>query len=294
MGFKLIEKKICLYGFIDALEQTARFKRSIEENNMTVSYILDRKAKEITHPSVISFEDFLHHTTRKDDWAFILCFWDAKTQEDTAHTLFENGFNNIIFSPFSSSFNETQASIIRRIYTMIRYGDYYASIEIPTFNSLIEYSDIINEFGTKTNGWVELWVPVELVYSAQNICSSHKLESEQNISNLESYHCLFDYVTGKSDLYPRDYLARYSINRNEEELLKNRRNLFDEFSKKLSIASYYFSESPIEASWNMKGYFNIIDGHHRAIFLYRNNFRTLPLVINRSDYNSYRNWQTLS
>ncbi|GIP26071.1 hypothetical protein J23TS9_12010 [Paenibacillus sp. J23TS9] len=156
-------------------------------------------------------------------------------------------------------------------------------------------------------------VPVELIFTDIDVKSSqtehlieqftetwyeHHLQySNISIIRFEPHRELYRYFLGQSasagaylDWYSKIHTTRgLEPPMSSEEILHQRKMEFINMKNELSNQSSFFSEHPIHASYNPSGYFNIKDGHHRALFLYCCGFRRLYMAMSKENYEQWMN-----
>lgn len=174
-------------------------------------------------------------------------------------------------------------------------------------SSLInENVSVIRKIG---NTHVLVWIPIELLYMQNQkdndvnftkewIEFNNKLENLPIISNIPHYS-LIDYIFKGKEI-PDRYLKWYeedfvTQNRvpilNDKELLEKRNNDFIYMQTELGKGMDFFIEHPVLAFWNNRGYFNLLDGHHRTCFLYSSGIRYIPVQITKDDYDKWCNYE---
>ncbi|OZB98371.1 methyltransferase domain-containing protein [Paenibacillus sp. XY044] len=152
-------------------------------------------------------------------------------------------------------------------------------------------------------------IPVELLFTELDVRSArtdHLIESftdhwyehhlqcaDISIMRLVPHRELYRYFLGERGTAPDAYLDWYeqihatrglSPPMSGNELLNQRRLEYGNMRSGLHSGSDFFFEHPIKVRWNPAGYFNILDGHHRASFLYCLGFRRIPVRISLQDY----------
>jgi 2-polyprenyl-3-methyl-5-hydroxy-6-metoxy-1,4-benzoquinol methylase len=108
------------------------------------------------------------------------------------------------------------------------------------------------------------------------------------------YTELFDYLSGVSDKYPVNYLRFFNAEREEQadKILMMRKEFYD---NQMSIFqngfSYYKDHTePITVKYDVnRGAFAVIDGLHRATFLYTRGIRQVYAMMSVDDYKAYIN-----
>lgn len=133
---------------------------------------------------------------------------------------------------------------------------------------------------------VVAWIPIELLFS-----------EDHPIIAFEPYRNLYQFfVQGKS--YPDKYCQWYQnyyisgrkyLGFTNEQIIGKRFQEFECMQRELNKGMDYFVEHPAIAEWNMRGYFNLTDGHHRAFFLYFSGMTRVPVQVTQKDYDTWCN-----
>lgn len=164
---------------------------------------------------------------------------------------------------------------------------------------------IIQNFG---QAHLVAWIPIELlfsertednyldVYTEEWIAQNKRWENIPMIA-FSPYRSLYlFFLQGQN--YPTLYCKWYQklfTSRGEdsgctdEQLIEQRFYEFRVMQQALNKGMDFFIENPASAKWNPKGYFNLIDGHHRTSFLYCSGLSRIPVQITRKDYELWCN-----
>ena len=158
------------------------------------------------------------------------------------------------------------------------------------------------------NDHVIAWIPVELLFSERaedNVLDVYTEEwKEQNrewenhpIVCFGPYRNLFQFFM-RGEQFPTEYCKwwqRLFTSRGmtsgftDEELIEKRFREFTIMQNELNKGMDFFIQHPAIGKWNEKGYFNLLDGHHRTTFLYYSGLRKAPVQIPRKDYDCWCN-----
>ena len=108
------------------------------------------------------------------------------------------------------------------------------------------------------------------------------------------YTELFEYLSGESDKYPYNYLNMLYNNKEAQwdKVLIMRKEFYDRHMMLLQKGFSYYKDhcEPITVKYNRdRGFFSIIDGLHRATFLYSKGIRHIYAMMSYNDYISYIN-----
>jgi len=159
------------------------------------------------------------------------------------------------------------------------------------------------------NNHVVVWVPIELLFSEKkeditNFSEYTEGWKQQNsqfenipIISFEPYRNLYlffmqgiEYPFIYCEWFQKLYISRGMKSGYTDELLIEKRfREFEIMQHELNCGMDFFINHPAKAKWNSKGYFNLIDGHHRTTFLYYSGITKIPVQITRGDYESWCN-----
>ena len=168
-----------------------------------------------------------------------------------------------------------------------------------------------NSFIAANENGLVVRIPIELLFTEKSDDSVKKCENitdswlKQNhfyanipVLKLKPHKKLFEYFIKGIDL-PEDYYNWYMnlfYTRNQqpimsiEALISKRYEEFVFMQNSLNNSGMeFFEKQPPVAVWNEKGYFNLLDGHHRTMFLIESGFRFIPVQISEHDYDKWRN-----
>ncbi len=167
-----------------------------------------------------------------------------------------------------------------------------------------------SEIKTIDKNHIVAWIPIELLFSEKRndvpfveSCTEewerqNKEYQDLPIISFEPYRNLFNFFQyGKN--FPWTYCKWF-------QNLYRTRGLKSEYTDEMIIEKRYreyqlmrtelqtgrldfFIENPAIAVWNTKGYFNLMDGHHRTMFLYSAGYSKIPVQITRKDYEIWSN-----
>lgn len=152
------------------------------------------------------------------------------------------------------------------------------------------------------------WIPIELLFSerteetildfyTEDWIRQNKEWENIPIISFAPYKSLF-YFFMQGDDYPELYCRWYQnlfasrglqSGYTDEELIEKRFQEFKFMQQKLNSGMNFFIANPATAKWNRKGYFNLIDGHHRVSFLYYSGLTRIPVQITKEAYETWCN-----
>ena len=305
MSFTITGKeKIVIYG---AGERGNRFAEFFYKNGFQVEAILDKRADEISEFKVgNAMIQVVHpgqYVANVDDEIVIISLWNGLFHDEVAELLFERGFKNIIYLPMQKIRNRKSASEMRTIFNAIIEGQCY-------FESIPEYMEIITSSGfNRENGNYIIHMPIENLFSEEEyILPIEELKgieltkrkeimkyAGENLVNYRVYLQLFQYLDkaeGECDDYIDTQVSKCDEKMDERKrILSDRYKLFQIYEEQFALDRNFFIDSASEVVWNKKGYFNIRDGHHRAIYLFYKGVWDIPVRVRESDVGFSKLWK---
>lgn len=183
---------------------------------------------------------------------------------------------------------------------------YYKNINILCEEA--QDSSLIRDVG---ENHVVAWIPVELLFSERQEDNhlpvytdewkqQNRIWENHPIISFEPYRNLFQFFLNGTS-FPDKYCKWFQylfISRGlnsgytDEQLIEKRYREFMNMQRELNRGMTFFIERPAVAKWNSKGYFNLLDGHHRTSFLYYSGLTRMPVQITRGDYELWSNKET--
>ena len=228
----------------------------------------------------------------------ILCMSSALTQESVLPALVEKGFKNILYLPMLNNRTLAEQESIRRAYLDVMSFRFSALVNIPKTCSLVESRFIEIYKNEKKTAFL---CPIVYIRTAtekflketifpgrppfDTVAMKNYVDSP--LADLEPFKQLFGYIMGEAD-YPEEYLSWQRADKKEQKiLLENRRMLFKVYERNYEYNFSFFLYSPAMVEWNKGGYWNIMDGAHRSIYLMMKGKKLVPVVCSNDDYVSF-------
>ena len=287
------ECKIAIYG--SGVGGISLYKELLQ-NEYEVLYFIDqigRPGLKIEGKDVINLNDLKMQTSK--DIVIFISLQNALIHEEIAAQLFALGYDRLLYYPSSNSYEYMK--IMREIYINIQCKDFSRIIRVPKY--LARNDNIILE----NSMHVALWVNVEIVrFKTKEMLSrplavANRLKAAQKKWNkyagkplieIKPYIELFRYLEGSGN-YPEEYLdlMRPGATEEEKEALLNDREkmyLIYERSRKYDPDMLIFAPIQVEYSENC---LYVIDGMHRAIYLYLQGYEMIPVIMYKNDYDHY-------
>ena len=269
--YEQIRKVFCVRGFID------KRKEFISMDSNIPVYRIDE---------LIDLQDCV----------VIVCVHNAVWHYEIAEKLYSVGFSKILFIAVNNEFNQNVANDLNRAYNFFLEGEYEKLREIPCYGLLKQ--DIYSENVIRKNdNYIVLYCRRELLFSNNEIEESikDKFTKEHIMLNMDRplpafivYLSLMKYFMhseGSPDLY---ISLMKNLNNNfdmdETEFLEDQWEIYQLLEQEYEKGLDWFKYSPLTVKWNKKGYFNIVDGHHRAAFYYMKGVKNFPIKMRKEDY----------
>lgn len=297
MSFNLTGKEdILIYG---AGERGKKLAELFYENGFHVKAILDQKAAGL---GSVTVKNHIFQVVHPEEYSgcpeneiIIISLWNAVQHEMIAKYLNKMGFTKIIYIPMTMMGNIELMSQMRTVFNDILEDRIFV-------HAVPEYREIVEKPAYQGLNGDLVYLPVELLFSEENfeipienLNDSEYLKrkkvlqtSGENIGNMKHYLQLYQYLDkGCGDC--TDYLSTQISDlsgHNEAEkkrVLKDRYTLFQIYEKAFGINRELFYDSAPTVTWNPKGYFNIIDGHHRATYMYYKGIWDIPVKVLEAD-----------
>lgn len=240
------------------------------------------------------------HISEYKDCTVLVCVHDGNWHYEIAEELSARGFEKIIFCALNDIYRETAALSMNKIYNLFMEEQYDFLKGIPYYGEMkgtVLEENIIR----KNEKYVTAYCSRELLYSYDKIDEHQKSRVTQELleywdvpmSAYKPFTSLFRYFMfgeGDSELYVRN-LRRMnnSFDMEEDEFLQSQYLIYLLMEKQYEKGMEALQYAPIEVKWNARGYFNVVDGHHRCTFYYLKGMQYVPVRMTRDDYEIWMN-----
>ena len=235
------------------------------------------------------------------DTIVIIALADGLLHKEVADKLYTRGFRKLVFLPIAYDMPtrlKTKLTILYNEYLEGRVTGVVQNYGRYAKESFFEAGQAVASAGIDK---VVVWVPLEIVYTEslehwpgdKNNLHSPYAYYDRNIAtnywmlNLIRY---FQGMDGSCDLY----LSMYERNGGAKPNIEKRRLQFELFEHEYSFGMEFFIHSAPEAMWNERGYFNIVGGNHRIMYLYAKGCRYFPLKISRKDFCKWQGMEAVT
>lgn len=294
--------KVAIYG-INSYSQMLAAR--LHEMNFSVCAYIDRRAKEVRSIDgvpVYDMQDAFFETV-DDNVCTVIMLQNAMQHDEIANELFQKGIHKIIFVPMGLQYNEQYASLLREIYNSILIGDFESINAVPYYDSLIQsfrkkWDNIICE---ETRNFLIVRVMADIVYTNPR----EAVKGRENLMQYADmpliayrpYNEMFTYYWGGvQDGDITEYLNDYGVNSctythtfTDNKIILQREQLYELWNEHFQNGIDFFISSAPLAKWNQNGYFNLLEGQHRTLFLLKKGVYYLPIRITRADWDKWRN-----
>lgn len=278
------ETPIAIYGLGNIGKQKCQ---AFIDAGYQVIGVIDRNAERILSfcdIPVLTIEGFSQKFPGRKGIAIIVCLNNGMQHEEAASSLASYGYDRILYIPMDDRSGYSYLSEMQRAYSAFLDGRLALLGKIPVYSG--RHGSISGGIhvleADPEDGYVTFLCGIEYLFSPDEAMIREAAASEdilrkalerpeyvdRPIVSCKNYRDLYDYVMGSvpyPDLYMR-YFGRSG--EYDQALLEDRLNLFYCYEQRYAADIRLFHLQPAAAEWNPKGYFNIRDGMHRAMFLY--------------------------
>lgn len=286
------ELKIFLYGVNRYSQELAD---TLRDSDFQVSAYIDRRAKELKNINgvdVYEMESIFSDISNKI--CVIILLQNAMQHDEIAKEIFCKGVEKIIFVPMLLNYNKLYANDLRRIYNRILLGD-FEEIEVPYYRMLVQDSDLKRgeTFYLESKDYITISVSADILYTTMREVEPY---ADIPLVAFKPYNQMFRYFLSEGTGDVREYLEKYGVNScnyahsfTDDDVILQREMLYELWNEHFQEGIDFFISSAPLARWNSKGYFNLMEGQHRTLFLLKKGIYYLPVQISREDYEKWKN-----
>lgn len=232
-----------------------------------------------------------------EDTIVIISLRNGLQQENVAEGLAEIGLRKLIYLPMHIK----QALSIRKQYRLnyarLISGDFAHIRQVPIYGygAVCPGYVIVEQNNEKVVFWCNItdlhtaaFVEAELPQRWEINLSIVNKYIDRKIEELYPYVELFRYLGGeRADINSYMEMQGRVTQEQRNQLLDDRRMLYKVYEDAYKYEMNFFTESPSICTWNEKGYFNISDGMHRAVYLISKGYTEVPVAVTKSDFEKY-------
>ena len=293
---------ILLYG---AGELGHRVLNDLRKNGYSPVGFVDRSVSSDDQLPVYGLSD-IPRLLVNDDTVVIVTLSNGMIHEEIARSLHEIGFNNICYIPYTVSCDAAATGLMIERYSQIVDIGVANIGEMPAYDALNSTAlsceaSVIRRIGDV----MAVWVPYNLIYvldrkgwkgDLSNVFVSDAI-CDRCIATFSEYVSFFSFLEqgiGSVEQYVDLLRFNKTVHPSAvEEKLEERNKLFRFYKNHFNRGMDFFISSAPLVSWNNNGYFNLLDGHHRTIFLYSQNLTYLPVKMSEEDFLRWSNRKKL-
>ncbi len=291
--------QIILYGVNTYSE---KLYESLTNAGYTVVACFDRRYEELNGKCPVPVYGLEKHPFANPDktgFCVVIMLQNAMQHEMIAMELLRQGFHKVLFAPMKSRVEENAALTFRYQYNMLLSGQFQMLREIPFLEEAILQSEIDSVHSIIRDGkaFKIVWCPAELVYTnSARLCKTPESLRYADIPlySLVPFVRMFEYLQGNRE-DPGRYLDEYGVNSckytnslTDATVVLQRSELLSIYKNALNKGMDLFISSAPPAEFSAEhGVFNLLDGHHRSLFLVMQEFRYIPVRISQGDYEKW-------
>lgn len=277
IAIHLLQKGYCVQGFLDLNPEGADTVQNIK------AYQFDSEVPWDVSKVIV-----------------IIALANGNIHKDVADHLYKKGYLYIVFLPVSHSLPKTLKAQLFTEYNRIMLG----KCKDITVNKYEEYfskkesceDGIIRE----SDGYIWAFVSQEILFSEsydnwkgdKNKLTGIMDSYNKNIVLRKWYRSLFKYFENEAD----DCEEYFNIFKKEKtdlekkKYLCERQKLFQLYKMEYNRGLDFFIETAPLVEWNEEGYFNLVGGHHRTVFLLEQGMRMYPVKMTKLDFDKWCNY----
>lgn len=226
---------------------------------------LDKNAQAISRKTgmknIWTIDTLILDEISRKDTIIILLLQNGRIHGQIAEELYRKGFEKVLFVP--RNLDSIWDKKMCNAYNLFWEGDFGQLKNIPERSDWGKPMNADNHILT-TGRYTTQKIPVSDIYTDNQPV---KFLPEKNISEESPYTELFEFLEDKKEDCPCYAQMTGFKGEQFEALLKDRKTLYEAYEHNWFHNKEFFYFSAPHVRWNEKGYFNIIDGHHRGIYL---------------------------
>lgn len=285
--------QIILYGVNSYSE---KLYESLTDAGYTVIAYFDRRCEELNGKCPVPVYGLEKHPFAdldKTNICIIIMLQNAVQHDGIATELLRQGFHKVLFAPMKSRLEQKAALTFRYQYNILLSGRFQMLREIPLLEGSILQSEIdaVHAIIQDEKTFKIIWCPAELVYTNSARLSEIPRYASIPLYSLVPYVHMFEYLQGYG-ADPGQYLDEYGVNSckytntlSDVAVVLQRSELLSIYKDALNKGMDFFISSAPPAEFSAEsGVFNLLDGHHRCLFLVMQEFRYIPIRVSQSDY----------
>lgn len=284
---QMVDQQYCVRGFID--------------RNASVH----QQSKDMCNINILSI-DAARTLEQKERKLIVIGLRDTRKHYEVAEELAGMGYSFILFLPIDGQVEERASRILCQAYNSCVWEDIENIGVIPNFiisrKRKFDYEQCIFDRDQK---YIYCWMPRELLYTCPTawVEKTRKIQGASKWEYVDvplktqlTYMRLMEFLDHKDSGEYKSYIQEYNKQHgnvdgieSDQAILTLRADWYQKYVQKMRMGNTYFKQTAAVVEWNSKGYFNIIDGNHRASFLVERGYDYLPVRMNCSDFEIWHN-----
>lgn len=250
----------------------------LEQGYSVIAFVDAYKTGEIDHIKIISPQAI--QTVIQANTVLVVSLNNGLENERVALVVLkQTGLNRILFLPMYCNMSDERKKIIRRMTSNLMNGFFHVEYSIPKIKVYDYKFKVIDD--TQENN-ISFWIDRKFLYVGEN-----------NVMSIDRYLNLYRYIETGIPGGVKEYIEiERKQNRrftSEEELLADRKELYDLFSSELNFGTKFFEDSPIPTRWNDAAkHTETLEGCHRLYFLIYKGFRYIPVCMSYEDFSEFQ------
>lgn len=296
------DSRIFIYGG-GALGRS--FYYQLKNDGYNVNGIIDKNADKLTNKEGVAFfsiRDFAG--TFKEGDVVVICVHNALWHAEIVELLMPLGVENILFVPLGKDFGRRKSNEMMKAYNHFVNREYNALNNIPTLPSICDKSlNVKKSVLYETGDSVICWIDITALYTSESVAfatirhAPKELEkfADTPMPGMLPYVNLFRLLAGQNEGEGDSFVRlckrfQNSIDEySDEEFLNDRFDLYNELNTQLNFGIERFIDSAPDCKWNIKGFFNLLDGMSRTTFLYSKGFQFVPVKMKKEEFEYWAN-----
>lgn len=299
------EIPIVIYGLGNIGKQKCQI---LLDSGYQIVSLIDKNAANLPQfcgVQALTMEEFCEEFFDRKEVVIIVCLNNGMQHETVANDLNSHGYDKILYIPMDGNREYSYLSEMQKAYSAFLDNKFDVLDKIPVY--IKGHHNVMQGIQILSSDFENITFLCEIEYlfspdeqtirgaaATENILKN-ALEKPKYIDipivMCKNYSNLYDYIMGKVN-YPSLYIKYLGKDEKyNRKLLEDRIGLFQCYEQRYAVNAGLFYIQPLAVKWNPKGYFNICDGMHRAMFLYyvKNHFK-IPIRTTTASFECFKNY----
>lgn len=233
----------------------------------------------------------------------IIALANGNIHKEVADNLYRKGYAYIVFLPIALFLSQSTKNRLIAEYNEVMEGK-CGGMAIHEYSEY-RFPELKCEDGIvkESDGYIWTFVAQEILFSEsyenwkgdKSKLTGIQTSYDRNIVLRKWYRNLFQYFENEAEDC-EEYFNIFEIKKGDiekERLLRERQSLFQLYKMEFQRGLDFFVETAPLAEWNSRGYFNLVGGHHRTIFLLEQGLTCYPVKMTKDDFAKWCNYNKL-